>query len=106
VRDYLHIDDLLDLYKVVTDSTVTPGEVYNVGSGHQHSIGEVADILHRIIGGPQPVWGQEQLHRPEPQMWEADISKTTARFGWHPARNLEEGLRSTVEWFQNAHQFP
>ncbi|MBC8017834.1 MAG: NAD(P)-dependent oxidoreductase [Verrucomicrobia bacterium] len=106
VRDYIFIDDVLDLYGAVTDAAVIPGEVYNAGSGRQHTIGEVADILHRIIGGPEPVWGQEQPHRPEPEMWLADISKAAAVFGWQPSQSLEEGLRRTVEWFRATHRFP
>jgi nucleoside-diphosphate-sugar epimerase len=103
VRDYIYIDDVLDLYMAVTDSVVIPGDVYNAGSGRQHTIGEVAEIIHRIIGGPEPVWGEEQSHRPEPEMWVADISKAAAGFGWKPSRSLEEGLQRTVDWFRAAH---
>ncbi|MGB9081046.1 MAG: NAD(P)-dependent oxidoreductase [Desulfuromonadaceae bacterium] len=106
VRDYIHIDDVLDLYGTVTDAAVVPGEVYNAGSGRQHTIGEVAGILHRIIGGPEPLWGEEQPHRPEPEMWVADISKTAAGFGWRPSTGIEEGLQQTVEWFHNTQRFP
>jgi nucleoside-diphosphate-sugar epimerase len=105
VRDYIFIDDVLDLYRSVTDAAVVPGEVYNAGSGRQHTIGEVADILHRIIGGPKPVWGEGRPHRPEPEMWVADVSKSVAAFGWHPSTTLEDGLQRTVEWFHNIHRF-
>jgi nucleoside-diphosphate-sugar epimerase len=103
VRDYIYIDDVLDLYCSLKDSAVIPGEVYNVGSGHQHTIGEVAEKIHSITGGPEPTWGEEQPHRPEPEMWVADISKTTADLGWKPLRSLEKGLRRTIEWFHSAH---
>lgn len=106
VRDYIYIDDVLDLYQAVTDSAIIPGDVYNAGSGRQHTIGEVAEIIHRITGGLQPVWGQEVSHRPEPETWVADISKTAAEFGWQPSRTLEEGLLRTVEWFRAANRFP
>lgn len=105
VRDYIFIDDVLDLYGAVTNAAVTPGEVYNAGSGRQHTIGEVAELLHRIIGGPEPVWGEEP-RRPEPEMWVADISKAAACLGWQPSVTVEEGLRRTVEWFCAAHEFP
>jgi nucleoside-diphosphate-sugar epimerase len=106
VRDYIYIDDVLDLYQAVTESAVVPGEVYNAGSGRQHSLGEVAEIVRRILGGPEPVWGQKPSQRTEPEMWVADISKAKARFGWRPKRSLEEGLRGTVEWFRHTQQFP
>lgn len=106
VRDYIHIDDVLDLYRAVTAAVVVPGEIYNAGSGRQHTIGEVAGILHSIIGGPEPQWGQEQPQRPEPEMWMADIAKTTAAFDWRPSTGIEEGLQQTVAWFHNRQQFP
>lgn len=106
VRDYVYIDDVLELYKVVTESDIMPGEVYNAGSGQQHSLGEVVANIHRIIGGPEPVWGQEPPHRQEPEKWVADMSKSVAAFGWRPSYSLEEGLQRTVEWFRSAHHFP
>lgn len=106
VRDYIHIDDVLDLYRAVTDAVVVPGEVYNAGSGRQHTIGEVAGILHAMIGGPEPQWGQQPPQRPEPEVWVADISKTAAHFGWRPSTGIDEGLRRTVAWFHNREQFP
>lgn len=106
VRDYIYIGDVLDLYRVVTDAAVVPGTVFNVGSGRQHSIGEVADILHRIIGGPEPVRGEGPPHRPEPEMWVADTSKSIAHFDWRPTTGLEDGLRRTVDWFNAAQRFP
>lgn len=106
VRDYIYIDDVLDLYRAVTDAAVIPGEVYNAGSGRQHTIGEVAEILHRIVGGEEPVRGEERPQRPEPEMWVADVSKSAAGFGWNPSTTLENGLRRTVDWFRATHRFP
>ena len=107
VRDYIYIDDVLDLYQAVTSGEIIPGDIYNAGSGRQHTIGEVAEIIHRITGGPQPVRGQEVPQRTEPETWVADISKTEAVFGWQPSKTLGEGLLRTVEWFRGATQgFP
>lgn len=106
VRDFIFIDDVLDLYESVAGSAVVPGGIFNAGSGRQHTIGEVAGILHRIIGGPEPAWGEERPQRPEPETWVADISKTVSGFGWQPSRSLENGLERTVEWFRGAGRFP
>ncbi|MDO9308819.1 MAG: NAD-dependent epimerase/dehydratase family protein [Deltaproteobacteria bacterium] len=106
VRDYIFIDDVLDLYRAVSEASVTPGEVYNAGSGRQHTIGEVAEIIRRITGGPELVWGGARPSRPEPKIWEADISKTSADFGWRPSIGFEEGIRRTFEWFHGTHSFP
>lgn len=50
VRDFIYIDDVLDAFLKVIAVPVSGGEIYNVGSGVQYSIGEVVDMIIKIIG--------------------------------------------------------
>lgn len=101
VRDYIHINDVVDLYLKVSKAPGFSGGVLNVGSGEQHSLGEVVSILGEMIGSVmEPVWGATSSRRVEPHSWVADMSKTRASIGWEPLTPLSEGLRTTVEWFR------
>lgn len=99
VRDYVYIDDVVDLYLKVSAKQYLPGEIINVGSGVQSSLGDVVTVLEDVIGnGVEPVWGSVPIQRPEPQCWVADINKAQRHLGWQPSIHLAAGLRNTVAW--------
>jgi nucleoside-diphosphate-sugar epimerase len=105
VRDYLYIDDLLDLYRRVVELPVEPGEIFNAGSGRQVSVAEVAEQLRQLTGGPALLIGAELPRRPEPSSWVADVSKARSLLGWTPRVSLEEGLSRTVAWMREHPEF-
>ena len=99
VRDYIFIDDVIDTYLAVMGASITAGEIYNVGSGKQTSIGEVVDTISRNLdSGVMPKWGTESPKRPEPNVWVADTGKMKTHFNWEAATSLESGLQQTVSW--------
>ncbi|AGL02766.1 NAD-dependent epimerase/dehydratase family protein [Desulfoscipio gibsoniae] len=101
VRDFIYIDDVLDAFLKVIAVPVSGGEIYNVGSGVQYSIGEVVDMIIKIIGnGLEPMWGKVNDRRPEPGSWVADMNKAGTELSWFPATSLETGLKKTVQWFR------
>lgn len=102
VRDFIYIEDVVDLYERLPDMRVSPGEIFNVGSGTQHSVGEVTDTIIGIVGKPlKPVAGLPRRWANEPEVWQADMSKTSASLNWTPNHDLETGLRKSVGWFEN-----
>lgn len=108
VRDFIYIDDVLDVFLKIINTPVSGGKIYNVGSGVEFSIGEVVSMITDIIGnGPAPRWGMVNSRRPEPGSWVADISKAKTEIGWFPSTSLWAGLNKTVEWFrENLELYP
>lgn len=108
VRDYIHIDDVLDIFLKVTKAPVSGGKIFNVGTGVQVSIGEVVSIITAIIGnGIEPRWGKLNSQSPEPGSWVADIRKAKTELGWFPSTSLWAGLNKTVDWFkENLERYP
>ncbi len=101
VRDYVHVDDVVDACLSAASLPGAAGEVVNIGSGRQASVGEIAEILGRIVpGSPAPVWGAVSA-RPGSPCWTADVAKAKRLLGWEPRVALEEGLRRTVEWMRH-----
>jgi nucleoside-diphosphate-sugar epimerase len=100
VRDFIYIDDVIDCYLSILDKPPASGEIFNVGSGQQHSIGEVAEKICDIIGnGISPIWDAVPKARIEPSCWVADINKAKKLLGWTPSNSFEEGLAKTIFWF-------
>ena len=98
VRDYVFIEDVLQLYLKLASTPQLAGGIYNAGSGQQSSIGEVVETIRQILGSKiTPSWGSIDAKRPEPSVWVADTAKTR-ELGWTASTGLAEGLRRTIEW--------
>ncbi|UHQ22690.1 NAD-dependent epimerase/dehydratase family protein [Lysobacter sp. 5GHs7-4] len=92
VRDYLYIDDLTDL--VVRAVNGSSSGVYNVGSGAGHSLNAVLAAVERVTGRTIRV---EHLPERGFDVREVvlDIAAASARFGWRPQVELEQGIALT-----------
>lgn len=101
VRDWVYIDDVLDLYLKTDELAKCRGEIINVGSGSQSSLGEVVALAERLAGtGARAAWGGVASQRVEPTCWVADIGKAKALLDWEPQTGLAEGLEKTVDWMR------
>lgn len=101
VRDFIYIEDIIDLYECLPGKKIEPGAVFNAGSGIQHSVGDVTDAIIRITGRPQkPVAGLPRRWANEPVVWQADMSTTSTSLNWAPKYDLETGLKKAVGWFE------
>jgi nucleoside-diphosphate-sugar epimerase len=100
VRDFIFIDDVLDAYESLMNLENPSGKIFNVGSGQQRTVGEVADIIIRLLGNEVNCdVGLPQVWKTEPVFWQADIHRAESELKWKPKYTLESGLSATVEWF-------
>jgi nucleoside-diphosphate-sugar epimerase len=102
VRDFIYIEDAVDAYLLSAGSpSAISGQVLNIASGEQHTVGEVVDAVIAITKSKiRPQWGTEQKKQPEPTTWVADISKAKKLLGWAPKNNFKTGVEKTVSWFR------
>lgn len=100
IRDYIHIDDVVAAYEAALAVPITPGEILNIGSGVQHSLGEVVGSIDELLPNDPPLWGATEAKRDEPTCWVADITRARATLRWQPGVELRTGLRDTVEWMR------
>jgi len=103
VRDILHVDDLIDAFeKVLQSSKIVAGEVFNIGGGHECSISiwkELEPIIEEYAGAVPEIsffdW------RPGDQkIYISDISKAKHMLGWEPKIGIREGVRDILAWVQ------
>lgn len=102
VRDFIYVEDVIDLYEQLSDADTISGNIFNAGSGKQHTVGEVVDTIIKITGNQvKPIVGLPQRWPNEPKAWQADMSKTFKSLNWEPKYTLDAGLTKSVEWFEN-----
>ncbi len=94
-RDFVYVEDVADAVLKALESEEIG--IFNVGTGRETSIMELARLLFEITGANTGV--EFSSSRPgDIRRSRADIGKIR-RLGWRPRIDLREGLRKTVDWF-------
>jgi dTDP-glucose 4,6-dehydratase len=76
-----------------------PGQVYNVGGGNERENVVVAEQLLACLGKPKSLIRFVQDRPGHDRRYAVDCSKLR-RIGWQPTIPFEQGLKATVEWYQ------
>ena len=104
-RDLNYIDNTVDGFIAAANASdaVAAGRVFNIGSGREISIENLAYLIGRLMG--KTITIETDTHRQRPADSEVDrlcADATLARtwLGWEPKVSLEEGLRETIAWFR------
>jgi dTDP-glucose 4,6-dehydratase len=98
-REWLHVlDHCAGIDLAITNGT--PGETYNIGSGVEVSIEELADLLLELAGKPQRLKTIVPDRPGHDRRYLLDSSKIRRELGWAPRIGWEQGLRDTVEWYR------
>ncbi len=102
-RDFTFVEDTARGFAAVAASDDAVGQVVNLGSGTEVSIGDIVAKVGRIVGRELDVAVDDQRVRPqksEVSRLHADSSKALKLAGWRAEVTLDEGLRRTSEWIQ------
>jgi UDP-glucose 4-epimerase len=99
-RDFVHVADAVDAWLRVLDEPATDGAVYNVGSGRETSIRELAETVLRGCGESPETWDIRTgpAQRGDQRRAAADVKAIERATGWNPTTPLEEGLERTIAW--------
>jgi dTDP-glucose 4,6-dehydratase len=97
-REWLHVLDHCRAIELAITEGV-PGETYNVGSGLEASIEEIADLVLELTGKPASLKTIVPDRPGHDRRYLLDSSKLRTELGWEPAVEFDDGLRATVEWY-------
>jgi NAD dependent epimerase/dehydratase len=101
-RDMNFVDNTVDGFIAVASHPAAIGQVINVGSGREISIGDLARLIVQLAGSKSEVVEDTQRIRPvnsEVERLLCSNAKATHLLGWEPRVGLEEGLQRSIEWF-------
>ncbi len=99
-REWLHVEDHCRAIELVlTDGVV--GETYNVGSGHEASIEEIADGVLEATGRPESLKTIVPDRPGHDRRYLLDSTKIRTELGWEPVVAFESGLEATVGWYRD-----
>lgn len=104
-RDFTFIDDTVEGFIKIVKNQNCIGEVINIGSNEEISIGDLANKIISIIGSQVKIESEDKRKRPpksEVERLICDNKKSKELLGWVPRINLEEGLEKTIEWIEKS----
>ncbi|MBW8827702.1 MAG: SDR family NAD(P)-dependent oxidoreductase [Acidobacteria bacterium] len=100
-RDFNYVDDTVAGFLAVAGCDRALGQVVNVGSGREISIGDLVRLLVEITGTDASVVTDDDRLRPQGSEVErllCDNTRAREWAGWAPQVSLEDGLRLTSDW--------
>jgi dTDP-glucose 4,6-dehydratase len=103
-RDLNFVRDTAMGFIKAGESDKALGEVVNLGSNHEISIGDLANKIAGMLGTGIAIQSADERIRPEKseveRLW-ADNRKAAGLLGWAPKYSIDRGLEETIAWFRD-----
>jgi dTDP-glucose 4,6-dehydratase len=99
-REWLQVLDHCEAVDLVIRKG-RPGETYNVGTGEERSVEEVADAVLHELGAPSSLKRYVPDRPGHDRRYLLDHRKIQHELGWKPKVLFEDGLRQTVKWYED-----
>lgn len=98
-RDFIYIDDLMQIMDLVIQHSSFQGSIYNVASNIETTIASAAQIFVKAFSPEKEVVFNEEVKTGDPNNWLADISRIN-KIGYVTKVSLEEGLNKYAAWLK------
>jgi dTDP-glucose 4,6-dehydratase len=96
-RSFCYVSDLIDgIFKLAMSDFHEP---VNIGNPREMTIKQFADEIIRITGTQSKI-EYKPLPEDDPKVRQPDISRAKKVLGWQPQVHFEEGIRKTIDYFQ------
>ena len=98
-RSFCYVDDLIDgIYRLAVSSLSGP---INIGDpSHELTMRRFADEILKVTGSDSTLTFVDYPTEDDPRQRRPDITRARTLLGWEPRVDLEDGLRSTVDYFR------
>jgi len=103
IRDFTYVLDTVEGFIRMAECSEAIGQIINIGSGQEISIGDLAKRILILVGKELPLICGDERVRPENSEVErlcAANRKARDILGWQPQHTLEGGLAQTIRWME------
>lgn len=103
-RDFNYVLDTVSGFHMLSECKEAIGEVVNIGSNFEITVGDTLNLIKEIIGSDVNFTQDPQRIRPKNsevfRLW-CDNTKINKLTGFKPEFDIKHGLSETIEWFKN-----
>ena len=100
-RDFIYIDDAINLiFKSLRNKKVL-GEVFNLCSGKPIKVKDIIRYIKKKIKKGNPKFGLIPLRRDEVMKFYGNPQKVKNFFNWKPKMNIKKGINKTILFYEN-----
>ena len=102
-RDLNYVANVVDGFIRAAQTPAAIGRTLNIGSGRETGIEELVRMIAGLLGKSIEIERNEERVRPGASEVDRLLAANAAArevLGWEPAVSLEEGLRSTIDWYE------
>jgi dTDP-glucose 4,6-dehydratase len=99
VREWIFADEHSRAVLLALESG-TPGEVYNIGSGHEKTNLEVVREILRLMGKPESLIQFVKDRPGHDRRYSIDCSKIRSEWNWSSKVDFASGLAETIDWYR------
>ncbi|MGZ7068576.1 MAG: GDP-mannose 4,6-dehydratase, partial [Methanobacterium sp.] len=107
-RDYTYVLDTIRAFIKIAESSKSDGEVINVGSNFEVSIGELAERIFSLLDKNVEIITDSNRIRPKnsevERLW-CDNTKAREILNWEPKISLKKGLENVIMWIKDNKDF-
>jgi len=103
-RDLNFVANTVDGFLLAASAPEAVGRTINLGTGREISIGDLAELISRLMDRPIRIETEDQRLRPDKSEVERLLAANSLALSilkWHPRVALEEGLVQTIEWLRD-----
>lgn len=100
VRDWIYVDDHCRAIWLAYEKGKS-GEAYNIGSRNERENIDVVKSLLDALGKPHSLIKFVTDRLGHDRRYAIDPTKTESELGWKPLMRWEDGLRRTIDWYQD-----
>ena len=101
LRDFVYIDDAINLIFESLKKRKIKGEIFNLCSGKPIEVKKVINLINKKINKGKPNFGQIPFRKDEVIKFYGNPKKTQKIYNWKPKVNIKEGLNKTIKFYEN-----
>jgi nucleoside-diphosphate-sugar epimerase len=100
-RDFIYVDDVLDLLKLAAHHPAAVGQILHAATGRQQRVRDMVETIVTVCGAGKvkAEFGTEPPRPDEPVCWQGSIEHTTLLTGWRPRYDLRAGIERMWQWY-------
>jgi len=103
-RDLTYVSDTVDGFIKAAEAPNVEGETFNLGTGSEIRIGDLAQEIISLVGKPVEIMVDPDRFRPENSEVQRLLSNNQLakdKLGWETQISLTDGLKQTIDWLSD-----